>query len=188
MTGSRWMHVGTILKMNACHYPDKTGWQDKFREFTFRQWNERACRLADGLAALGVRPRDTFAVIAFNRGEWMDIYAGCAKGGQIVVPIMFRLAGPEIEYVVCHSDCKAFIVEAPFTALIDSIRPCLPIPASAYIYLGEGPVPDGYIGFEDWLQGSSPDEPEVEVSRGGRLDHHVYVRNHRPAQRRRPHP
>ena len=72
------MHMGTVLKMNALNYPDKPGWQDKFKEFSFRTWNERACRLANGLKELSVGFGDTFAVIAYNRGEWMDIYAGCA--------------------------------------------------------------------------------------------------------------
>jgi len=50
------------------------------------------------LSSMGVGYKDRFAVLAYNRGEWMDIYAGCAKGGQIVVPLMFRLAPPDIEY------------------------------------------------------------------------------------------
>ena len=114
MLKSKWLNAGIILKMNAINYPDKLGWQDKFKEFTFKQWNERACRLANGLVKLGVKHKDTFAVIAYNRGEWMDIYAGCAKGGQAIVPVMFRLAPPEIQYIVGHSECKAFIVEKPF--------------------------------------------------------------------------
>jgi long-subunit acyl-CoA synthetase (AMP-forming) len=85
--------------MNAVNFPDKLGWQDKFREYNFKDWNERSCRLANGLQDLGVGQKDPFAVIAYNRGEWMDIYASCAKGGQIAVPVMFRLAGPEIEYM-----------------------------------------------------------------------------------------
>ena len=95
MTKSKWMTIGTVLKMNALNYPDKLGWQDKSKEYTFKQWNERSCRLANALRGVGVGYRDTFAAIAYNRGEWMDIYAGCAKGGQAIVPIMFRLAGPE---------------------------------------------------------------------------------------------
>jgi len=75
-----------MLKMNAINYPDKLGWQDKFQEFTFKQWNDRACRLANGLKDLGVKHKDSFAVIAFNRGEWMDIYAGCSKGGRPLFP------------------------------------------------------------------------------------------------------
>ena len=66
MTTSKWMHAGTILKMNAYHYPDKLGWQDKFKEFSFKEWNERACRLANGLKDLGVSHQETFAVHPFE--------------------------------------------------------------------------------------------------------------------------
>jgi fatty-acyl-CoA synthase len=163
MNVSKWMHAGTMLKMNALNYPDKLGWQDKNNEFNFKDWNERSCRFANGLKDLGVGHKDNFAVIAFNRGEWMDIYAGCAKGGQVAVPIMFRLAATNIEYIVNHSECKAFIVEAPFVEMIDGIRDKLPVPKDAYIYMGDGPVPDGYIDFEEWLSKSSPDEPDTMV-------------------------
>lgn len=163
MTISKWMHMGTVLKMNALNYPDKLGWQDKTNEYTYREWNERACRLANGLTAHGVGHRDTFAVIAYNRGEWMDFYACCGKGGQIAVPIMFRLAAPEVEYIVNHSECKAFIVEAPFVELINGIRDKLPVPKDAYIYLGDGPVPEGYVGYEEFLSRSSPEEPDLLV-------------------------
>jgi fatty-acyl-CoA synthase len=163
MTTSKWMHAGTILKMNAINYPDKLGWQDKFNEYTFKEWNKRACRLAGGLGDLGVGHGDTLAVIAYNRGEWMDIYAGCAKGGQICVPVMFRLAGPEIEYIVNHSECKAFIVERPFVELIDSIKDKLRVPEGNYIYLGDTPAPKGYVHYEEWLAAASPEEPAYTV-------------------------
>ncbi|MBW2347754.1 MAG: AMP-binding protein [Deltaproteobacteria bacterium] len=163
MLQSKWMHMGTVLKMHAVNYPDKLGWQDKAREFTFGEWNARSCRLANGLKRLGVGHGDTFAVIAYNRGEWMDIYAACGKGGQVCVPVMFRLAGPEIEYIVNHSECKAFIVEAPFVDLINSIKDKLPVPGDAYIYLGDGPVPEGYVGYEELLADSSQEEPEELV-------------------------
>ena len=163
MTTSKWMHAGTVVKMNAINYPDKLGWQDKFNEYTFKEWNERACRLAHGLSELGVGHGERFAVLAFNRGEWMDIYAGCAKGGQIIVPVMFRLAPPDIEYIVNHSECKAFIVEQPFVEMINGMKDNLPVPKDAYIYLEDGPVPEGYIGYEEWLSTSSPEEPDVTV-------------------------
>ena len=81
---------------------------------TFREWNERSCRLANALAGMGVKKGDRFAILAYNCVEWMEIYAAAAKGGQITVPIMFRLAPPEMEYVINHSECKAFIVAKDF--------------------------------------------------------------------------
>jgi len=163
MIRSKWTNVGAVLKMNARNYPKKMVWQDTAREYTFEQWNDRANRLANGLQALGVGYKDTLAVISYNRGEWMDIYGGCAKGGQVAVPVMFRLAGPEIAYIVNHAECKGFIVEAPFVELIDSIRDQLPVPKDAYVYLGDGPTPEGYIGYEQLLVGSAPDETDCSI-------------------------
>ncbi|MEA2040008.1 MAG: AMP-binding protein [Thermodesulfobacteriota bacterium] len=163
MTISKWTNAGTLVKMNAFNYPDKLGWQDLNREHTFKEWDERSCRVANALKDIGVGHQEPFAVLAYNRGEWMDIYAGCAKGGQMVVPIMFRLAAPDIEYIVNHCKAKALIVEEPFVEMINGIKDKLPVPKDAYVYVGDGPVPDGYIGFEDLLAKSSPDEPEQIV-------------------------
>jgi len=124
---TKWMHVGDIVRINATNYPEKLGWQDKNKEYNFKHWNERACRFGNGLKNLGVGQHDTFAALSYNRGEWMDMYAGCAKGGQIIVPILFRLSGLEIEYIINHSECKGFIVEAPFVELVNSIKDSLPI-------------------------------------------------------------
>lgn len=165
MTISKWIHMGTVLTQQATHFPDKLGCQDKNRDFTFAQWNERSCRLGNALSRSGCGHGDRFAVLAYNRVEWMDIYAGCAKGGQICVPLMFRLAGPEIEYIVNDSGCKAFIVEKPFVELIDGIREKLPVSRDNYVYLGDpgDEVPDGYVAYEEWLAGASSDEPEAPV-------------------------
>jgi fatty-acyl-CoA synthase len=165
MTISKWIHMGTVLTQQATHFPDKLGCQDKNRDFTFAQWNERSCRLGNALSRLGCGHGDRFAVLAYNRVEWMDMYAGCAKGGQICVPLMFRLAGPEIEYIVNDSGCKAFIVEKPFVELIDGIREKLPVSPDNYVYLGDpgDEVPDGYVAYEEWLAGASSDEPEAPV-------------------------
>jgi acyl-CoA synthetase (AMP-forming)/AMP-acid ligase II len=164
MKRNNWMHVGEVLKLNAVNHPKKLGWQDKAKEYTFYHWNERACRFANGLEKIGIGYKDAFAVLSYNRGEWMDIYAGCAKGGQVVVPVMFRLAAPEIETIVNHSECKGVIVEAPFVELMNRIRGGLKLKRDAFIYLGEGPVPEGYIGFEDLLESASPEEPGRRVS------------------------
>ena len=164
MVASRWMHIGHLLKMQATNYPDRLGCQDKRKSFTFKQWNARACRLAHALARIGAGYQDRFAVLAYNRVEWLDIYGCCGKGGQVMVPIMFRLAPPEIEYIVNHSESKAFIVEEPFIDTANRIRDKLPtIPQDNYIYLGAGKTPDGYIGFEEFLGDASAEEPDSMV-------------------------
>lgn len=164
MTVSKWMHVGTVLKMNALNYPDKLGCQDKYKSFTFKEWNERSCRLANALLDMGVDSGERIAVLSYNRVEWMDIYASCAKGGHVVVPILFRLGPNEFDYIINHAECKAFIVEEPFVNSVNSIRDKLKtIPEGNFIYLGEGKAPEGYRHYEDILAAGSPKEPDVVV-------------------------
>lgn len=164
MTLSKWMHMGTALKMNAYNYPDKPGCQDRYRSFTFKEWNERSCRLANALARLGVGYGDRVAVVAYNRVEWMEIYASCAKGGQTAVPVMFRLTPAEFQYIVSHSECKAFIVEAPFVEAVNSVRDKLStVPGGNYIYIGDGSAPEGYLHYEELVTSGDPGEPGVMV-------------------------
>ncbi len=42
-------HVGDVLAMHARLFPDKIGARDLGRAMTFRQWDARACRLANAL-------------------------------------------------------------------------------------------------------------------------------------------
>jgi len=164
MLKSRWPNIGAVLKLHARNYPDKVGCQDKYKTWTFKQWNERSCRLSNALRDMGVGYGERVAMIAYNRVEWMEFYAACAKGGQIAVPVLFRLAPPEIEYVLNHSESKAIIVEAPFVDAINSIRDKLEtIPPTNFIYLGEGKAPEGYVHYEEVIERGSPNEPEVIV-------------------------
>jgi fatty-acyl-CoA synthase len=164
MTTSKWMTVGTILKMMAAHSPDKEAAADKFRKMTFKEWNERSCRLAHALNAMGVKKGDRFAVLAFNCIEWLEIYGAAAKGGQICVPIMFRLAPPEIEYVINHAECKAFFVAKEFLQIADSIRDRLStVSKGNYVYWGDDKAPENYQHYESLIAEGSPQEPDVMV-------------------------
>ena len=113
---------------------------------------------------LGVKKGDRFAILAYNCVEWMEIYAASAKGGQMTVPIMFRLAPPEMEYVINHSECKAFIVAKDFVQIVNSIRAKLPtFRKRTIIYFGDGQAPEGYRHYESIMAEASPEEPDVIV-------------------------
>ena len=86
MTISKWITAGTVLKMMAMQYPDKPGAGDKFSKMTFKEWNDRSCRLANALTKMGVKKGDRFAILAYNCVEWMEIYAASAKGWTSYCP------------------------------------------------------------------------------------------------------
>src|SRR2546428_3746258 len=59
-------HVGDVLGLNARLNPDKIGARDLERSMTFRQWHQRACRLANALIGIGLSKGDRVCILAYN--------------------------------------------------------------------------------------------------------------------------
>ena len=80
---------------------------------THAQLHDRAARLASVLAASGVESGDRVALLLHNRVEFVEALLGCHHLAAIAVPINFRLAPDEIEYIVADSGAVALIADAP---------------------------------------------------------------------------
>lgn len=155
--------VGEVISMNAYLSPNKVGARDLDRSMTFRQWNERSCRLANALLGLGLQKGDRVAILAYNCVEWLEIYVAVAKAGLIAVPVNFRLLGAEIQYIAENSGAKTFIVQEDFVDRVEGIRANLPIAEEKYVHFGSQKTPPGYKSYEEIIARASADEPPVQV-------------------------
>lgn len=174
MRNGRWMTAKDVLRVNAFKFSNKIGIKDLYKSYTFKQWDERACRLANALADMGLKKGDRFAVLAYNCVEWMEIYGAAAKGGFICVPLMFRLAPVEMEYNINHSECKAFIVqggidkadgkEFPWPKMVAEMKKNIPTVTGYLVFGHDNPKYDGFVSYEEALAKASPEEPATEVS------------------------
>jgi len=157
------MHMGQALRLNARLYPDKVGASDLSRAMTFQRWDERARRLANALLGLGLRKGDRIAILAYNCVEWMEIYAGTANAGLVMVPINFRLVGPEIQFIVENSEAQAIIVQDDLVENLDEVRANLVISEGHYIHFGGETTPCGYRAYEDLIAAAASSEVAVDV-------------------------
>ena len=158
-----WMTAKDVLRVNAFKWPDKVGAKDLNKSYTFKQWNERSCRLANALAGMGMKKGDRFAALAYNCVEWLEIYAAAAKGGFICVPIMFRLSAPEMEYNINHSEAKVFIVQDQWVNLVNDMKKNMPTVEHYVSFAVDNPRFDGYTSYEDAIAAASPEEPATKV-------------------------
>jgi fatty-acyl-CoA synthase len=173
MKNGHWMTAKDVLRVNAFKWPDKIGAKDLYKEYTFAQWNERACRLANALSDMGMKKGDRFAVLSYNCVEWMEIYGAAAKGGFICVPVMFRLAAPEMEANINHCEAKVFIVqggkdpadgkEFPWIDMVDGMKQNLPTIEKYMSFAAGSETYEGYISYEESVAKASPEEPPVGV-------------------------
>jgi len=160
---AHWLNLGQILKVNAKKFPNNIALKDSERAFTYPETNRRVNRLAHSLLSLGLNKGDKVAVLLENSLEIVEVYLATAKAGLVIVPINFRLFGPEVEYIVNNSDAKAFIAHDEFTPTVDAIGPNLrDVGPDNYIVVGE--EREGYREYEAFMREAPEDEPEIKVA------------------------
>ena len=157
------LNLGQILSVHARLCGNRLGARDLTRSLTFSQWNDRTCRLANALRGLGLSKGDRFCVLAYNSLEWLEVYFAASKAGLICVPINFRLAGPEVGFIVENAGAAAMIVQDELAGVIEEIRSGLSVPAGNYIHFGEARCPSGYRDYEALLSQASSREPDLAV-------------------------
>jgi acyl-CoA synthetase (AMP-forming)/AMP-acid ligase II len=157
-----WMNLGQNLKVNAKKFANALCLKDSRRSFTYPETNQRVNRLAHSLKALGLVKGDKVAVLLENSVEIIEVYLATAKTGLVIVPINFRLASADVEYIVENSDAKALIVHDQFVPTLTPIRERLKkVLPSNYIVVGS--AMDGFREYEAFIEDSSTAEPEAEV-------------------------
>jgi len=156
-------HLGDMLSSYGRMFPDRVGARDLERALTFRQWHDRACRLANALSGIGLSQGERVCVLAYNCLEWAEIYPATAMAGLVAVPINFRLTGPEICYIVADCEARALLVQEELLDVVESVRADLPVPAHNFIVFGGARRPAGYRDYEALIAQARATEPAANV-------------------------
>ena len=160
---AHWMNLGQQLKMNAKKFPDTVALCDANRRFTYPEVNRRVNCLANRLLEMGLQKGDKLAVLMENSIEIVELYLATAKAGIVIVPVNFRLVGPEVAYIVDNADARAMAVDHEFSPCVDGIKGQLKkIPSENYIVVGD--AKDGYREYETLIEGAADGEPDVAVA------------------------
>ena len=120
------MNVGEWVFKRSVTYPEGPFLKDEEgRAFTNRQFNERVNRMAHALEAWGVGRGERIAVLMANSSEFLEIFFACAKTGAIMAPLNFRLAVPELAYILKDCAPRALVYSADFSAKAGELKSAL---------------------------------------------------------------
>jgi fatty-acyl-CoA synthase len=153
------INIGEFLTRRAGITPNREALVCEGVRLTYEQLNDRSNRLANHLKELGVGHGDRVGILAFNETEYYDLLFGLGKIGAIMVPVNYRLAGPEIQFILSDCGPKVFIFGREFQEVTDSIRH--DIPPQHLISLSNDP-PEWAGSYENLIGRASTDEPEIE--------------------------
>jgi len=111
-------NVRDFLDRAESAYPERIGLIDEpdqpaepWAPLTFAGMAARARAQAAGLDRLGVGPGERVAVVSHNASRLLTSFFGVCGWGRILVPVNFRLAAAEVEYIVGHSGASVLMVD-----------------------------------------------------------------------------
>ena len=107
-------HLADIVRHQAKIRPDDIALWFEERETSFAQLNERSNNVANGLLALGVKPNDRVAYLGKNLDVYYEMLFGTVKTRAAFAVMNYRLAAPELQFVLNDSDAVVLFVSNEF--------------------------------------------------------------------------
>jgi acyl-CoA synthetase (AMP-forming)/AMP-acid ligase II len=152
--------LGDVARLQAKARPDSTAFVFEGRTTTFAQFDARTNKTANALIAAGVKPGARVSYVGKNSDHYFEALTGAAKAGVVIAPVNWRLAPPEIVYIL--GDCRAevLLVGGEFVDLARKIAPELP--HLRLIVAMEGGAPE-WPSYETWRDAQSDKDPNLPV-------------------------
>lgn len=100
-----------VLAHHATRTPDRPLARFEGATLTYGEIAERATALAGGLHERGVAAGDVVALLSYNCTEFLETIFAANHLGAIAMPINWRLAAPEVRYILEHSGARALVCD-----------------------------------------------------------------------------
>jgi fatty-acyl-CoA synthase len=164
------INIGDWIRKWSFLQPLKKAVVFEDRPFTYQEINLRTNQLCHFLLDLGVEKGDRISILLYNCHQYLEIFFALSKIGAILVPLNWRLAGPELEFILKDSGSRMIIFDPEFKEVLTSLRPHLSLSNGDYVSI-ESPCPVWAKDYEKGLLGSSISEPQLQDSAGGEDPH-----------------
>ncbi|MBT2232462.1 long-chain fatty acid--CoA ligase [Nonomuraea sp. NEAU-A123] len=151
--------IGAWPARRARMTPDRTAFVFGDHSLTYAEVHERVTRLADRLRGSGVRAGDRVAYLGPNHPAFAETMFATHVLGAIFVPLNFRLAPPEIDYMLGHCGAKTLLYAPQCAGAVRALRPTA---ALDEIVALDGAAP-GERDYESWLAQGDPTPIDLPV-------------------------
>src|SRR4030081_1318471 len=154
-------NLADMVRARAKARGDATAYEFEGRQISFAEFDILTNRVANALIALGLKPGERIAYLGKNSDIYFELLMGAMKAKVVMAPVNWRLAGPEVTFIV--SDCKApvLFVGPEFITQVRNIKAQLP--DVRHVITTEGGAPE-WQDFIAWRDAQSGDDPHVPIS------------------------
>src|SRR5437773_11087298 len=161
--------VVDFLAGHAETQPDKPAVICSGEVLDFASLSRRASRVANAFTGLGCGEGDRVAWMSFNSIAGAEIASGLRRAGLVIVPVNYRLRGPEVAYVLNDSGARIAAAGPDHVEVVAAASPDVNGDVR-FIAVGEG-VPAGWLSYREVVQDASDDFDAVGSELGASMNY-----------------
>jgi len=153
------MNIAHHVERGCRFFPHKSALLFEGRSFSYKELNQLANRVANGLGGLGIKRGDRVALFLPNIPEFIISYLGILKIGAVVVSVNVMLKSGEVKFILNNCAAKVLITTA---ALLENV-PDEELPDLRHIVIAAGN--STIINLEQLMFSASPEAQALELGR-----------------------
>lgn len=153
--------VADITRVHAADRPDAVALDFNDRLTTYAELDARANRVAQGLINLSLQPGARVGYLGKNVDWYFEVLFGAFKSRTVIVGVNWRLAPPEIAYVLNDAGCEVLFVGREYYPAVKKILRECPKLKTVIAIDGGHPV---WPSYERWRDAQPPRDPMLNVA------------------------
>jgi len=154
--------LAEIVRVHGRERPDQVALILDDRRQTWSELYERSQRMAGALADVGVANQDRVAFLDKNGIEHFEVLFGAALLNAVCVDVNWRLAAPEVLYIVNNCEAKVLVVGLDFVPILDAIADELThVTKIVVIPDADGTAHPIHDAYEQWVDRYEPADPGI---------------------------
>ena len=153
--------VADIPRLHAKERPGAVALDFKGRLTTYGELDARANRVAQGLIGLGQKPGARVGYLGKNCDRYFEVLFGAFRAKSVIVGINWRLAPPEIAYVLNDAGCEVLFAGKDYYDAIEKIR--TDCPQLKHVIAIDGGHAD-WPEYGQWRDSQTATDPMLRVA------------------------
>jgi acyl-CoA synthetase (AMP-forming)/AMP-acid ligase II len=156
------MNWFAVLAHHARRTPDQVMTRFEGEAVTYGEMAARVASLAGGLAERGIGPGDVVGLLSYNCPEFLEVIFAANYLGAIAMPINWRLAAPEVRYILDHAQARVLVCDGSLVELADEAVKTGEFSLLRVCVTAAGALP-GWVALDD-LRGTSELRPAATAA------------------------
>ena len=145
-----------VVRHHAQVRPEAVALVFQDESITYAELDVLSSRCANALIAAGVQPGDRVGTLARGNADFFVLWFGCLKAGACLNPVNWRLAPPEVAFILKDASCRLAVIGADYSGMIEALAADLP---DLTIRIQFEPGHAAWPGFRDWIGAHSDADP-----------------------------